>query len=78
MKRKKLRGSAHYQAIDQVEDEVANDNLHGTDLRQAETSAASADYYERCWKGRIEFHQPPWWIAIGVYLILISVAFAAL
>jgi len=78
MKHNELKEFVIDQAIDQVEDEVANDNLHGTDLRQSETSAASADYYERCWKGRIEFHHTPWWIAIGVYLLLISVAFVVL
>ena len=63
------------QPINQVEDEVANDNLNKTDLQEFE---ASADYYERCRRSRIKVHQTPWCVAIGVYLNLISVAFVSL
>ena len=38
----------------------------------------SADYYERRWRNRIKSHQGDRWIAIGLYLLLISVAFVAL
>ena len=78
MKRNELKETVIHQPISQVEDLVANDDLHENDLPELETSASSADYYERCWRSRIKFHQSPWWAVIGLYLILVTVVFVAL
>ena len=72
MKRNELRESVNDQPINQVEDEVSNDNLDETDWHALEVSAI---YYERRWRNRIRLHQGDWWIAIGLYSLLISVAF---
>ena len=37
-------------------------------------SKATADYYEQSWKSRIKDRQLDIWVAIGLYLVLSSVA----
>lgn len=74
MKCDQLRESANDQPASQVDYEVANDSLDETDWHALEVSA---DYYERRWRNRIKSHQGDRWIAIGLYLLLISVAFVA-
>ena len=64
------------QLISQVEGEIADDDLYDDALGKA-----SADYYERSWKRRIENQQLERldiWIAATVYLLLSSVAFVVL
>ena len=64
------------QLISQVEDEIADDDLYDDAL-----SKASADYYERSGKRRIEnrqLEQLDIWIAVALYLFLSSVAFVVL
>lgn len=73
MKRSKFRRTVNDQPIGQVEDEMTDD-----DLRDIAVSKASADYYERSWKSRIKDQQQDIWIAVGLYLILSSVAFMVL
>jgi len=73
MKRNKFRRTVNDQLISQVENEVDDDELYDDAL-----SKASADYYERSWKSRIKDQQQDIWIAIGLYLILSSVAFVVL
>ena len=75
MKRNELMGSVNDQAISQVDDEAANDNFNETELQEFEASSA---YYERRSRNRIKLHQGDWWIAVGLYLILLGVAFVAL
>ncbi len=75
MKRDELTDSVNDQPVSQVDDEAANDNFNETDLQEFE---ASSDYYERRSRNRIKLRQGDWWIAVGVYLILIGVAFVAL
>ena len=73
MKRKKLRRTGNDQRTSQVEVEVESGNLEEIALQQA-----SADYYERRWRNRIKDQKGNFWIAIGLYLILSSVAFVVL
>ena len=75
MKRNELTDSVNDQSISQVDDEAASDNFNETDLQEFE---ASSDYYERRSRIRIKLHLGDWWIAVGLYLILISVAFVVL
>ena len=42
------------------------------------THDASAEYYERRWHDKIKLERGDWWIAIGLYLTLCSVAFVVL
>ena len=75
MKRDELTDSVNDQPVSQVDDEAANDNFKETDLKEFE---ASSDHYERRSRIRIKLHQGDWWIAVGLYLILIGVAFVVL
>ena len=45
------------------------------DLQEFE---ASSEYYERRSRIRFKWHQGDWWIAIGLYLVLVGVAFVVL
>jgi len=73
MKRKKLRRTGNEQLASQAEDEVESDDLDAIAFQQA-----SADYYRRRSRNRVNDHKGDFWIAIGLYLILSSVAFAVL
>ena len=73
MKRKKFRRTVNDQLVSQIEDEFAADDLYDSAMQKA-----SADYYERRWKSRIKEQQGNLWIAIGLYLIISSVAFVVL
>ena len=75
MKRNVLTDSVIDQPISRDDDEAANDNFNETDLQAFE---ASSDYYERRSRNRIKLHQGDWWIAVGLYLILLGVAFVVL
>ena len=73
MKRNKFKRTSNDQQISQVENQIADDELYDDAL-----SKASADYYERIWKRRINDRQLDIWIAVGLYLVLPSVAFVVL
>ena len=68
MKRKKSRRTGNDQLTSQVEGDVDGE-LHDDAI-----SKASADYYEQSWKRRIKDRQLDIWIAVGLYLVLSSVA----
>ena len=70
MKREKLRRTGKHQPTRHVEDWAAKDDPYETDLERL-----SALHYER--RGRMwgKFNRGDWWVAVGVYLILSSVAF---
>ncbi len=69
MKRNKLKRNPNDQQISPVEDEIADDEQYVDAI-----SKASADYYEQSWKSRIKDRQLDIWIAVGLYLVLSSVA----
>ena len=73
MKRKKSRRTGNDQLTSQVDGDVDGDSLAEIALQQA-----SADYYEQRWRNRFKDHKGDFWIAIGLYLILSSVAFVVL
>ena len=72
MKRKKSRRTGNDQLTSQVEGDVDGE------LYDDAISKASADYYERSWTSRIKDRQQDFWIAVGLYLVLSSVAFVVL
>lgn len=47
-------------------------------LEEIALQKASADIYERRWKNEIKGSKGDWWIAIGLYLVLTSIAFVVL
>lgn len=57
----------------QVDDEAANDDVYETDVERA-----SAAYYARSKTMWANFNRGDCWIAVGLYLIMASVAFVAL
>lgn len=73
MMRNQFRRSVKDQLSGQVEEGGANNPHDDTDLHKV-----SADYYERSWRMRIKLYRDDWWIALGVYSLLISIAFAVL
>ena len=73
MKRNKFRQTSKDQQISQAEDQIADGELSDDAI-----SAATVDYYERSWKRRIKDRQLDIGIAVGLFLILSSVAFVAL
>jgi len=75
MKRNQLPDSVSDQSTSQVDHDAADENINETDLLLFK---ASAEHYERRWRNRIKFNRGDWWLAIGVYLMLASVAFVAL
>jgi hypothetical protein len=75
MKHDHLSNSVNSQSTSQGDDEAENNNLDETGWHAA---GASAEHYERCRKSRIRMRQGDWWIAIGLYLVLVSVAFVVL
>jgi hypothetical protein len=52
-----------------------NDNLNQTGLQEFNDSPA---YYERRSKIGMKLGRNDWWIAIGVYLVIVGVAFVVL
>ena len=73
MKRDSLRRTVNDQQISPIEDESADDNQYDEAIAKA-----SADYYERSWKRGIKDRQQDFWIAVGLYLVLSSVALVVL
>jgi hypothetical protein len=73
MKRNKFRQTSKDQQISQAEDQIADGELYDDAI-----STSTVDYYERSWNSRIKDRQLDIWIAVGLYLILSSVAFVAL
>lgn len=73
MKRNKFRRTSRDQQISQEENQIADGELYDDAI-----SKATADYYERSWRNRIKERQLDIWIAVGLYLILSSVAFVVL
>ncbi len=73
MKRNKFRRISKDQQISPAEDQIADDELKDDAIYKA-----TANYYERSWKSRIKDRWPDIWIAVGLYLILSSVAFVVL
>jgi hypothetical protein len=71
MKRDQVRKSESHQPTGQVED----DNL---DRSGWHALGVSADYYEQRHKSRIKFSKGDWWIAVGLYLLFVGVAFVIL
>ena len=65
MKRDEFRQSS--------EDQISDGELFDDALGKA-----SADYYDRSWKNRLKIQKPDIWIAVGLYLVLSSVAFVLL
>jgi hypothetical protein len=72
MQRDKLKSNADQQLIDNPDVDDRGE------LNDVALSKASAEYYERCWQSRMKDARSDWWIAIGLYLILSSVAFVVL
>lgn len=73
MKRNKFNRTPEDQQISQVKDQISDEELYGDGLDKA-----SADYYDRIAKNRIKFQAQDTWIAVGLYLVLSSVAFVVL
>ncbi len=73
MKRDKLRRTGNGRPTSQVEDGAANNDFYETDLERF--SAAHYKQRGRIWR---KFNRGDWWIAVGVYLILSSVAFVVM
>ena len=73
MKRSKRKPSRNDSPAKPVEGELNKDELAEIALQKT-----SAEYYERRWKDRIKEHQSDFWIVLGVYLIISSVAIVIL
>lgn len=71
--------SARHQLVNQLEDTSANDDINSAELQEFEFTA---NEYERRWRNRAKFHkefqQETIWMVIGLYLILLSLAFVVL
>ena len=72
MKRDQVRKSENHQPDKQVDNKVAKDGLDESGWHEL---GAAADYYERRHKRTIQFSKGDWWIAIGLYLLFVGVAF---
>ncbi len=70
MKRVEFRQTGPDLLSSQVDIDVQSDNAKELALQKA-----SAEYYERRQKLWADFDRGDWWIAIGLYLIISSVAF---
>jgi hypothetical protein len=70
MKRKNFRRTVNDGLLSQVEDGAASD-----DIDDSAAQRASADFYEMRTKMWTNFTRGDIWIAIGLYLVLASVAF---
>lgn len=73
MKRSKRKSSRNDSPDKPVEGEFGKDELADIALQKT-----SAEYYERRWKNRIKEHQSDFWIVLGLYLIISSVAIVIL
>ena len=73
MKRNKFKRTPENQQDSPIEDQISDGELHDDAL-----SKISADYYERIAKNRIKIEAQDAWIAVGLYLVLSSVAFVVL
>jgi len=73
MNRNQCRQTSEDQLVNQVEDQISDDELYDDAIGKA-----SANYYDRISKNRIKIQQLDVWIAVGLYLILSSVAFVFL
>ena len=73
MKHEELGQAGSYQLTSQFEDDVANDDLYDNSVERL-----SADCYERRKKMWTKFNRGDWWIAVGLYLILASIAVVVL
>jgi len=63
------REEFHQTSVDQI---VVDENSDDTLTR------VSADYYDRSWINKIKIERHDVWIAVGLYLVLSSVAFVIL
>ena len=68
-----LERASNDQLISDVEGEIMSDGRHEFDPCED-----SADYYERMWNSRIKLQQGDIWIAVALYLTVLSVAFVVL
>ncbi len=73
MKRIRFRRTSEDQQNSQSEHQISDDELYDDACAKA-----SADYYVRSSKNRIKVRQLDIWIAVGLYLVLSSVAFVVL
>ena len=71
MKHNALNGCSDADPIRQAD----NDNLNQTGLKEFKDSPA---YYERRSKIGTRLGRSDWWITIGVYLVIVGVAFVIL
>ena len=69
MKRKKSKPIGNDSPANLVASGANNDELADCALQKA-----SADYYERRWRDKIKEHRSDFWIVLGLYLVLSSVA----
>jgi hypothetical protein len=60
---------------DNLKNSVDSQRVDGADLQEFE---ASSEYYERRSRIRFKWQQGDWWIAIGLYLVLVGVALVVL
>ena len=58
----------------QTSEDQGSDDQPGDDTLES----ISADYYDRSWKNRLKVERHDVWIAVGLYLVLSSVAFVIL
>jgi len=73
MRRKRFRKTSKDQQVSQAQQQVSDDELYDDACAKA-----SADYYVRSSKNRIKVRQLDIWIAVGLYLVVSSVAFVVL
>ena len=73
MKRNKFKRTREDQQDSPVEDQISDGELYDDALDKT-----SADYYARIAKNRIKVQGQDTWIAVGLYLVLTSVAFVVL
>jgi hypothetical protein len=73
MKRNKFKRTPEYQQNSPIEDQMSDGELYDDALDKT-----SADYYARIAKNRIKVQAEDIWIALGLYLVLSSVAFVVL
>jgi hypothetical protein len=73
MKRNKFRRTPKDQQNGPTEDQMSDGELYDDALDRT-----SADYYARIAKNRIKVQAQDIWIAVGLYMVLASVAFVVL
>jgi hypothetical protein len=73
MKRNKFKRTPEDQQNSPIEDQISDGELYDDALDKT-----SADYYARIAKNRIKVQAQDTWIAVGLYLVLTSVAFVVL